>query len=84
MCHLSVLPQGILNLPAEKAEALGGEEPEHSTKDLYNAIDNGDFPSWTCYIQVSVLTVCNPNVAGFVYRIPFLERDAMMVLLPSL
>lgn len=44
--------QGIKNLPAMKADLLQGEDPDYATRDLFNAIENGDFPSWTFKIQV--------------------------------
>lgn len=27
-------------------------DPDYATRDLYNAIANGDYPTWTLYIQV--------------------------------
>ena len=44
--------QGSLNLQASEATRLGGEDPDYSTRDLYNAIANGEFPTWTVCIQV--------------------------------
>jgi len=44
--------QGIKNLSAETAEELGGKDPDYATRDLYNSIVNGKYPSWTMYIQV--------------------------------
>lgn len=44
--------QGILNLTADEATRLSGEDPDYSTRDLYNAIRNGDFPTWTVCVQV--------------------------------
>ncbi|PAV66794.1 hypothetical protein WR25_10518 [Diploscapter pachys] len=44
--------QGIRNLPADKAAHLLGEDPDYSTRDLFNAIERGDYPSWKFYIQV--------------------------------
>ncbi|XP_059143860.1 catalase-like [Physella acuta] len=44
--------QGIKNLMADRAADLQGTDPDYSTRDLYNAIADGDFPSWTLYIQV--------------------------------
>lgn len=44
--------QGIKNLTAEVAEKLAGENPDYHTEDLFNAIDKGDFPSWTMYVQI--------------------------------
>lgn len=44
--------QGIKNLPAEKAAELAGSDPDYSIRDLYNAIEKGNYPSWTWYLQV--------------------------------
>lgn len=44
--------QGIKNLSAQRAGELAGENPDYALEDLYNAIANGNFPSWTLYIQV--------------------------------
>jgi len=44
--------QGIKNLPAEKAHQISADDPDYSIHDLYNAIADGNFPSWTMYIQV--------------------------------
>lgn len=44
--------QGIKNLMADRAAELGGSDPDYAQRDLYNAIANKQFPSWTLYIQV--------------------------------
>jgi catalase len=44
--------QGIANLSSAEAGKLASEDPDYATRDLYNAIADGDFPSWTLYIQV--------------------------------
>lgn len=44
--------QGIRNLTSEQAVELAGINPDYATQDLYNAIANGNFPSWTFFIQV--------------------------------
>nr|QOY58044.1 catalase [Hoplobatrachus rugulosus] len=44
--------QGIKNLTSEQAIALSGTAPDYAIKDLGDAINRGDFPSWTLYIQV--------------------------------
>ncbi|XP_063293962.1 catalase [Pelobates fuscus] len=44
--------QGIRNLTVEDAQRLASEDPDYSIHDLYEAIANGNFPSWTFYIQV--------------------------------
>ncbi|MDE2407599.1 MAG: catalase, partial [Xanthomonadaceae bacterium] len=44
--------QGIENLSdAEAAEAIGNDRETHQ-RDLYDAIERGDFPKWTMYVQV--------------------------------
>jgi len=44
--------QGIKNLTREEATRLAGESPDHATKDLYEAIERGEFPSWTLQMQI--------------------------------
>ena len=44
--------QGIRNLPAAEAARLASSDPDYATRDLYNAIAEGDVPSWTMYVQV--------------------------------
>jgi len=44
--------QGIQNLTREEAEVLKGKDPDHATRDLYEAIKKGDYPSWTLQIQI--------------------------------
>lgn len=44
--------QGIKNVPVEKANEYAGSDPDYSIRDLYNAIEAGNYPSYTFYIQV--------------------------------
>ena len=44
--------QGIKNLTDAEAEALIGKDRESHQRDLYDAIERGDFPMWTMYVQV--------------------------------
>ncbi len=44
--------QGIKNLTDAEAEALVGGDRESHQRDLYDAIERGDFPKWTMYVQV--------------------------------
>lgn len=44
--------QGIQNLMDDEAERLIGKDRESSQRDLYDAIERGDFPRWKFYIQV--------------------------------
>lgn len=46
--------QGIRNLSAKEAERLGGSDPDYATRDLFNAIEGGDYPEWKFYIQVAL------------------------------
>ncbi len=44
--------QGIKNLTREEATRLAGEDPDHATRDLYDAIERGEYPSWTLKMQI--------------------------------
>uniref|UniRef100_A0A8D0A7L4 Catalase n=1 Tax=Sander lucioperca TaxID=283035 RepID=A0A8D0A7L4_SANLU len=44
--------QGIKNLSVEEADCLAATNPDYAIGDLFNAIGNGNYPSWTFYIQV--------------------------------
>ncbi len=44
--------QGIKNLTAQEAELVKGTDPDHATRDLFNAIARGEFPSWTLQVQI--------------------------------
>lgn len=44
--------QGIKNFKDKEAEKMAGENPDFAQEDLCKAIEAGDFPKWTVYIQV--------------------------------
>ncbi|MBW1710058.1 MAG: catalase [Deltaproteobacteria bacterium] len=44
--------QGIKSLTRQEAETLSGKDPDHATRDLYEAIQRGDYPSWTLEMQI--------------------------------
>lgn len=44
--------QGIKNLTDEEAGALVGSDRESHQRDLFDSIENGDFPKWKLMIQV--------------------------------
>ncbi len=44
--------QGIRNLSPARAKELAGTDPDHSQRDLFEAIERKDFPKWTMFIQV--------------------------------
>ena len=44
--------QGIEFLMQEDADRLAGTDGDYHQRDLYNAIERGDFPSWTLHMQI--------------------------------
>lgn len=44
--------QGIATLTSEEGARLGGLDPAYLHKELYDAIERGEFPSWTLKVQV--------------------------------
>ena len=44
--------QGIKNFSREEANQMRAADPDFAQRDLITAIDNGNFPKWTLYIQV--------------------------------
>lgn len=44
--------QGIRNFTPDEAAQLAGSDADHHIRDLYEAIEGGDFPSWTLSVQV--------------------------------
>jgi catalase len=44
--------QGIKNLTPDKAACLAGTDPDYAQRDLFNAIEHGDFPRWSVCIQI--------------------------------
>ena len=49
--------QGIANFTRPEAENIKGEDPDSATRDLFNSIRNGDYPSWTLQVQVMPVKV---------------------------
>ena len=44
--------QGSQNLTRQEAAKLAGENPDHATRDLRDAIAKGDYPSWRVSVQI--------------------------------
>lgn len=44
--------QGIKNLTDEEAAQIAGKDTESGQRDLFNAIERGDFPRWDMKIQI--------------------------------
>lgn len=51
--------QGVQNLSADVAAQLAGTNPDYHTEDLFNAIEQGDFPAWKLYVQIMPLEDAN-------------------------
>jgi len=47
--------QGIRNLDPRCADTLASTDPDYSIRDLFNAIKDGNYPSWTLYIQLMTM-----------------------------
>ncbi|MBB3118863.1 catalase [Pseudoduganella violacea] len=45
--------QGIRNLAAADAVRLAGEDPDYAQRDLFGAIERGEFPRWDVKLQVA-------------------------------
>ena len=46
-----ITDQGIKTLANDEAAKLSGENPDHAQQDLFEHIEKGQYPSWTCYVQ---------------------------------
>lgn len=44
--------QGIKNLTTKEAQDIQGKNFNHATQDLYEAIENGDYPEWELFVQI--------------------------------
>jgi catalase len=44
--------QGIKNFTRQEAREMAGKDADFATRDLHNAIEKGDFPSWTLRVQI--------------------------------
>jgi catalase len=44
--------QGIKNLTQEEAESVQGKNFNHATQDLYEAIEQGNYPEWEFCVQI--------------------------------
>jgi catalase len=44
--------QGIQNLTLAESTTMKGEDPDHATRDLFQAIERKEFPSWRLEMQI--------------------------------
>ena len=54
--------QGIQCMTQEEANRLAGQDPDYHTRQLFEAIERGEYPKWTFYVQVM------PEVEAETYR----------------
>lgn len=47
--------QGIRNLSSARGQELAGTDPNYASRDLFNTIEAGNFPSWTLYVQIMTM-----------------------------
>ncbi|TQB72191.1 hypothetical protein MPDQ_006989 [Monascus purpureus] len=48
-----IKPQlGVKNMTRQESVKIAGEDPDFLIKDLFNAIEKGDYPAWNVYVQV--------------------------------
>ncbi|PZD94554.1 catalase [Paenibacillus sambharensis] len=50
--HWEPLKQGIKNLTQKEADAIQSTDFNHASQDLYDAIENGDYPEWELCVQI--------------------------------
>lgn len=47
--------QGVRNLTPVRATQLAGTNPDYATEDLLEAVERGDYPMFTLYVQIMTL-----------------------------
>jgi catalase len=53
LCKFHWVPkQGVRNLTSPEAEAIQAKDVGHATRDLYDAIERGDYPEWEFCVQI--------------------------------
>ncbi|KAL3454197.1 catalase-like domain-containing protein [Aspergillus insuetus] len=48
----SKLSKGVKNFSTEEATRIAGEDPDFMIRDMFEAIERGDYPVWNVYIQL--------------------------------
>ena len=49
--------QGIQNFTRDEATEIKGNDPDHATRDLHDAIEKGDYPSWRLEMQIPLQSI---------------------------
>ncbi len=47
-----ITDQGVENMTCEEAAELAGTDADYHRRDLFDAIERGDYPSWTMKVQI--------------------------------
>ncbi len=47
--------QGIANMRSDEARYMASVDPDFATRDLFEAIDRGQFPAWRLFVQIMPL-----------------------------
>jgi catalase len=61
--------QSIKNLTDAEAETLVGQDRESHQRDLYDSIENGDFPKWRLAVQIMPETDAGKVACGRTLRL---------------
>ena len=56
---------GTKQFTDDEAVRMCGEDPDYSKRDLTQAIENGDYPEWTAYVQVMKPEDADADKLGF-------------------
>ncbi len=51
--------QGVKNLAPDVAAKIAGENPDYHIEDLFNAIEDGNYPAWKLFVQIMPLEDAN-------------------------
>ena len=43
---------GVKDMPAARAAELAGSDPDYHTRDMFDAIERGEYPTWTLHFQI--------------------------------
>ncbi|KAL4861710.1 hypothetical protein BDV12DRAFT_207800 [Aspergillus spectabilis] len=44
--------QGVKNFTQEEATKVAGEDPDYMIRDMFEAIERGEYPSWDVFVQI--------------------------------
>jgi len=48
-----------------EAQQMGGEDPDYSKRELWDAMENGQEVEWTAKVQIMQPAEADPNLLGF-------------------